>query len=126
MPGETTCGELAALVARKLGVHTAQLTGCDRAPARRVALAAGAGGDMLSLARAARAEVMLTGELKHHQALEAEVLGPAVVAAGHFETERPVLGLLRRALQERLPGLDIRIAEESSPVWSVHTEDCGG
>ncbi|MCE5239097.1 Nif3-like dinuclear metal center hexameric protein [bacterium] len=126
LPGETTRGELAALVARKLGARTTQLTGCDRTPARRVALVPGAGGDMLGLARAARADVMVTGELKHHQALEAEVLGPAVITAGHFETERPVLGLLRRALQERLPGLDIRIADESSPVWSVHTEDCGG
>ncbi len=126
LPGEKTRGELAALVARKLGARTTQLTGCDRAPAGRVALVPGAGGDMLGLVREARADVMVTGELKHHQALEAEVLGPAVITAGHFETERPVLGLLQGALQVRLPGLDIRIAEESSPVWSVHTQDCGG
>lgn len=118
--------DLAALVAQKLGSRVVQLVGEGRGLARRIALVPGSGGDALASARAAGAHVMVTGELKHHEALEAELLGPAVIVAGHFETERPVLGLLQRALRERLPGLDIRLAEESSPIWSVHPDGFGG
>ena len=118
--------DLATLVAQQLGSRVVQLVGEGRGSARRIALVPGSGGDALASARAAGAQVMVTGELKHHEALEAELLGPAVITAGHFETEQPVLALLQRALQERLPGLDIRIAEESSPIWSVHSGGLGG
>jgi dinuclear metal center YbgI/SA1388 family protein len=126
MPQQTNRSELAALVAQRLQSRVVQLTGHGAGAALRVALVPGFGGDALGPAREAGAHVMVTGELKHHEALAAEILGPAVVTAGHFETERPVLGLLQRALRERLPDLDIRIAEESSPVWSVHPGGFGG
>jgi len=126
MPEGTNRAELAALVAQRLRAHVVQLVGHARGAAVRVALVPGSGGDALGLAREAGAQVMVTGEIKHHEALEAEVLGPAVITAGHFETERPVLHLLQSYLRERLPDVDIRIAEESPPIWSVQTADSGG
>lgn len=116
---------LAQLVRDALDARAVHVMGGCSA-AERIALIPGSGGDELAAARAAGAQVAITGEIKHHQALEANLLGPTVITAGHFETERPVLGGLQRALQKRLPGLDVRIAEETSPVWSVYTRDSGG
>jgi dinuclear metal center YbgI/SA1388 family protein len=119
--------ELVRLVRERLRPRVVQLIGqLEGAAARRLALVPGAGGGVLAAAAEAGAAVVITGEVKHHQALQASITGPAVITAGHFETERPVLRLLQRHLQERLPGLDIRITEESSPIWSVHTGDSGG
>ncbi|MBU0611635.1 MAG: Nif3-like dinuclear metal center hexameric protein [Armatimonadetes bacterium] len=126
LPQGTTRAELAALVAQRLPSRVVQLVGHGQGAAERVALVPGSGGDALGLAREAGAQAMVTGEIKHHEALEAEVLGPAVITAGHFQTERPVLHLLQRYLREHLPNVDIRIAEESSPIWSVQTGDSGG
>ena len=40
---------------------------------------------------AAGADAYITGEMKHHQALDARFLGLNVIEAGHYETERVVL-----------------------------------
>lgn len=79
---------------------------------RRVAVVPGAGGDMVGTVAEASAEVLLTGELKHHEALEAHGRGLAAIAAGHLATERPVLALLRHHLGQVLPELTISIAKE--------------
>ena len=44
-------------------------------------------------------DTYITGEIKHHQALEAQFLGLNVIEAGHYETERIVLQPLIRHLQ---------------------------
>jgi dinuclear metal center YbgI/SA1388 family protein len=125
LPDSMTRRQLWELVARRLGSHGARVAGSADGAATRIALVPGAGGEALALAREAGAHVMVTGELKHHEALEALHLGPTVIAAGHWETERPVLDLLQRALQERLPGVTIRIAEEC-PIWSAPVSARGG
>lgn len=126
LPQPMSRKDLAEHVRRRLQARLVQMIGPAEGQAQRVALIPGSGGDVLAAAREAGADIVVTGELKHHEALAAGVLGPAVIIAGHFETERPVLAWLQHALQERLPQLDIRIAEESSPIGSVHTGDCGG
>jgi len=120
-----TISRMAELVRERLGAAAVHVIG-SAAAADRIALIPGSGGDELAAARAAGAQVAITGEIKHHQAIEAGLLGPTVITAGHFETERPVLGLVQAALRERLPGLDVRIAEESSPVRHVLAGDPGG
>ena len=42
----------------------------------------------------------LTGDVKYHQAHHALELGVAMIDAGHYGTERPVLDLLARLLRE--------------------------
>lgn len=66
----------------------------------QVALMPGSGGDYAAMAREAGADMLVTGDVGHHQALEASGLGLWLVDAGHFETERPGLELLARRLSE--------------------------
>jgi len=58
---------------------------------RTVAVCGGSGSELLHLAHTAQAEVLITGDVGHHSALEAEALGMAVVDAGHHATEAPLL-----------------------------------
>ncbi len=58
---------------------------------RKVGLCGGAGGDMASDAFRAGCDVYLTGEMKHHEAIEANYYGMPCVVAGHYETEVVVL-----------------------------------
>ena len=64
---------------------------------RSVAVAAGAGSGAL---RGVPADVVVTGEMSHHDALAAVAAGTSVVLAGHSNTERGFL----RVLAERLSG----------------------
>jgi putative NIF3 family GTP cyclohydrolase 1 type 2 len=69
----------------------------------RVAVCAGSGGDLLEDAVASGAQLFLTGELRHHDALRAVEAGLTVVCALHSASERGVLVGLERRLAESLP-----------------------
>lgn len=67
---------------------------------RRVAVQAGAGGDLLDDARAAGADVYLTSDLRHHPATEALAWpgAPALIDVSHWAAEWTWLPELRRQL----------------------------
>ncbi len=48
-------------------------------------------------------DVVITGEIRHHDALRYDRSGAAAIALGHWASERPVLKPLARQLKQRLP-----------------------
>lgn len=78
---------------------TVRIAGAPDAPIATVAVVGGSGGDAIYAAKAAGADVLVTGEIKHHQALEAGILGLCIIEAGHYETEHVVLCRLLERLQ---------------------------
>ena len=72
---------------------------------KKVAICSGSGGDLAPLAKAKGADVLLTGEIKHHEILEANRLGIAVVDAGHFKTEDIVITPLTEKLSNAFPNV---------------------
>lgn len=73
----------------------------------RAAVCAGSGGDLIGDAIAAGAHLMLTGEVRHHDALRAVARGLVLVCTRHSTSERSALAQLARRLSERLPGVVI-------------------
>jgi dinuclear metal center YbgI/SA1388 family protein len=86
---------------REAGRHPASID--------RVAVCGGAGGDALAAAAAEGAQVLVTGELKYHEAQQAAYLGLAVVEAGHFYSERPVLPAMASHLQMRAHAVQCKV-----------------
>jgi dinuclear metal center YbgI/SA1388 family protein len=103
----TTLGALIDRVKRVLGADRVMVAGALDREVTRVAVCAGSGGDLLDDAVTAGAEVLLTGELRHHDVLRAEARGIAVVCARHSTSERAALVPLARRLAERLPGIAV-------------------
>ena len=67
-----------------------------------VAACAGSGGGVL---HGGQADLLLTGEMSHHQVLEAVSRGSAVILCDHSNTERGFLqGGYRRMLEEAFQG----------------------
>jgi dinuclear metal center YbgI/SA1388 family protein len=89
-----------AFCAARLGLTKIAWAGLDPGPITQVALLPGSGGDFLVPAQQAGAKILLTGEINYHHALLAEELGFCVLAAGHFETEKPSLLRLGRELEK--------------------------
>ena len=76
---------------------------------RSIAVAAGAGSGVL---RGTPADVYVTGEMSHHDALAAVAAGTAVVLAGHSNTERGFLRLLKKRLTTEFgKALDVRVSK---------------
>ncbi|MEW6524344.1 MAG: Nif3-like dinuclear metal center hexameric protein [Bacillota bacterium] len=83
--------EYAEFCQKALGVESVRYLGQPHVPVRRVAVVPGAGGDWALGARAAGADVLVTGDVGHHEAVSAAIMGMAVIDAGHLATEWPVL-----------------------------------
>ncbi len=86
-----------------------RLTG--RAPTRidTVAVVPGSGGGLVSEVSHRGAQVLVTGEVRYHQMLEAEHLGLGVIELGHDRSEMPAVGLLAGIIRSGL-------AKEGKPV----------
>lgn len=83
---------------------------------KTVAVCGGAGMDFLDDVIAAGADVYVTGDISHHQMLDAREKGISVVAAGHFETEYPAMEHLRKTLQENFSGIETVLLKQQNPV----------
>lgn len=66
---------------------------------RRVAVCCGSGSSLLDEARNSGAEVLVTGDVKYHDARRAEALGIPVVDAGHYATEKALVPWLAEKLE---------------------------
>ena len=107
-------GAYSAFVAEKLGAAV-RVCGDLSAPVSRVAMIGGGGGGDFPAAHAAGADTYITGEMKHHQALEARCLGLNVIEAGHYETERVVLLPLIHRLQELTNDVQYKLTLSEAP-----------
>ena len=82
----TAVEELVESVAREVGRPVQHVgRGPDRVTS--VAVVTGAGGSFVEEAAAERVEVLVTGEVRHHVAIEARERGVHVLCAGHDATE---------------------------------------
>jgi dinuclear metal center YbgI/SA1388 family protein len=79
---------------------------------KKVAVCSGSGGDLAPLASLNGADVLLTGEIKHHEILDANKLGIAIVDAGHFKTEDIVITPFTEKLGEKFPEIEFIRSEK--------------
>jgi dinuclear metal center YbgI/SA1388 family protein len=105
LPAPLTLKELALQARETLGVDRLKVAGEENRLVARMAVCGGSGGDLVSPAAAAGAHVLLTGDVKYHQAREAGDLALALIDAGHDATERVILEPLAARLQEKITGL---------------------
>lgn len=83
-----------------------------------VAVCGGSGGDFLA-ALADETDAFVTGEMRHHEWLNANARGITVIEAGHYATEVPVVDTLCRWLQEAFPTLEVTAYYDESPYITI-------
>lgn len=98
LPAAVTLEHFAAKVKERLGLGGIRFIGDPGHKVKKVALCGGSGASLLRDARYKGADVLVTGDVKYHEAREAESLGLALIDAGHFATEL----LMVRAVADRL------------------------
>lgn len=105
--------ELVERIKKHLGVSTVRVAVAPGAPRRfgTLAACAGAGGSLLDRVIEQGCELFLTGEMRHHDVLDAQGRGCTVVLAGHTNTERGYLRVLRKKLAALLRDVTITISK---------------
>jgi dinuclear metal center YbgI/SA1388 family protein len=96
---ETTLDEFAVTVKESLSCEHLRLIGTGNRLVRKVALCGGSGAGLLQTAHRQGADVLVTGDVKYHDARLAEELGIALVDAGHFATEQLMIEQVTKSLQ---------------------------
>lgn len=95
-----TLADFAKQVRRDLRAGGVRTVGDPGAFVQRVAVCGGAGMEVAKDAVRCGAQVLVTGDIRYHDAQEAMAMGLCLVDAGHFATEFTVLNSLRSTLQE--------------------------
>ena len=119
--GEVPCGRIGKL-ASPVDMAEFARTVCDilNAPAvnllgsgkvQTLAVIGGEGGDFVDAARHAGADMILSGRIGYHRMLDAAEDGIAVIEAGHFYTERPVLSYLAELVKKADAGIEVQILD---------------
>lgn len=118
IPAQRTLGDFRRHVEETLG-GPVRLYGEPEAEIHKVALLGGAGEDYVADARAAGADVFVTGEIAHHKAWGAYNSGVFVLEAGHAATELPAVHLLAKGLQTTANDVqwNLRIYESETALF---------
>lgn len=95
-----------------LGADRIRVVGRKNRIIRRVAVVGGAGGGMVSLASKKGADLLISGDIRHHEALEARISGLALIDAGHFHTEKTALAVFAERLKDALIKQDLDLIVE--------------
>ncbi|HEY5975442.1 MAG TPA: Nif3-like dinuclear metal center hexameric protein [Geobacteraceae bacterium] len=98
LPAPVPLADFAARVKEQLRTAGVRLVGDPARLVRKVALCGGSGASLVREAARQGADLLVTGDVKYHEAREAEDLGVALLDAGHFATEQ----LMVAGLAERL------------------------
>lgn len=119
-----TLADFAARVKQDLRCQAPRLVGDPAARISKVAVCGGSGASLIHEAARQGADVLVTGDVKYHEARNAESLGLALIDAGHFATERLMVeelaARLRQAARERRLDLVIDTAEgEADPFQTI-------
>lgn len=117
LPEPTPLGELVQLTNRLLDTN-ARFVGDTERVVSRLAVLGGAGGDTFASARALGAEALLTGEMKHHEAIAIDALAMAAIVGGHYETERIVLSPLIARLQSETNDVQYNLARSDKAPFA--------
>lgn len=102
-----TLEECCVYVKHKLNLGSLKVFGDMQAEVSRLAISPGSGKTAIAAAIAKGADVLVTGDIGHHDGLDAVEQGLSVIDAGHYGTEYIFIDDMRRFLEDKLPVLDV-------------------
>jgi dinuclear metal center YbgI/SA1388 family protein len=100
------------------GAKAVGLVGNEKRLVKRAAVCAGTCGEIINRVIADKADLYLTGELKHHQALAAQEAGLTCICLSHTVSERFILKKIAKQLQKPLKGVKIRISKKDADPFT--------
>lgn len=111
--------ECASYIKSRCKLPAVRVFGDPLQPVERIALVPGAGKSYVSHALEKGAHVLLTGDIGHHDGLDAVEQGLCIIDAGHYGLEKIFSTYMREVLQRELPTVLIKEAVETEPFLTL-------
>ena len=116
LPASLSIAGITSALARHIDLSTATVCGPMPESISRLAYCTGSGSSLLREARAAGAQLFITGDVKYHTALEAEI---CLLDVGHHSLEEEMMRRMSGLLAQRLNGLNVLFVPSVSPLRPV-------
>jgi dinuclear metal center YbgI/SA1388 family protein len=119
LPKKMTLKECAELVKDAFGLPEVLVFGDLSTMVERAAVSPGSGRGMLKEAKNKQVDVLITGDIGHHEGLDSMDMGFAVIEAGHYGLEQVFIGHVTEYLKEHTEGVEILPFYEGVPWKTV-------
>ncbi len=111
--------DLAEFVKQKFCVPNVRVFGNLDDTVERVAVMPGSGGAYIKDAINAGVDVMITGDIDHHEGIDAVAQGITVIDAGHYGIEKLFIPYMEEFIRGKIPELTIYKSEKKEPFVVV-------
>jgi len=105
-------------VKSRTGAKAVGIVGPEKRLVKKAAVCAGSCGSIIDAVIAAKADLYLTGELKHRQALAAQEAGLTCICLSHTVSERFILKKFARQLKNSLNSVTIRVSRKDADPFT--------
>ena len=119
LENEMTLLECCELVKEKFQLETVSVFGDVNKVVRCAAISPGSGDDLIEAALAHHADVLITGDIGHHDGIDAVAQGTAIIDAGHYGLEHIFVEDMAEYLQKNTDGVRLEKAKISHPFQVV-------
>lgn len=119
LPEIMTLRECASFVKECFGISRVRVFGDGDMEVEKAAICPGSGGSMIDAALALNADVYITGDIDHHEGIDAVARGLAVIDAGHYGIEHIFVPYMKEYLKREIPGLLVYTKEPREPFFYV-------
>lgn len=109
------------IIKDRFGIDRVRIVGNLQKNIERIAILPGSGKSYIKKAIKEKADVLITGDIDYHSAIDALEAGICVIDAGHFDTEHFFVEYVAKYLNKKLKsyGIEVDIATEKSPFTIV-------
>ncbi|MHC4478280.1 MAG: Nif3-like dinuclear metal center hexameric protein [Planctomycetota bacterium] len=105
-------------IKQETGAKAAGMVGDQKRLVRKAAVCAGSCGKIINSVIASKADLYVTGELKHHHALAAQEADLTCICLSHTVSERFILKKFAKQLQKQIASVTIRISRKDKDPFN--------
>lgn len=115
LPVKMTLFECAEMVKRMFNLPNVRVYGQLDSMIEDAAIIPGSGGDFIPNALQLGADVLITGDIDHHEAIDAVAQGISIIDAGHYGLEKLFIPYMYEYLSRELDGVALYKAKIKEP-----------
>lgn len=117
LPASLTLAECAQYVKNRCLVECVKVYGNPADIVVMAAVCPGSGKSCIEDALRLGADVLITGDIEHHEGLDAVEQGLCIIDAGHYGLEKIFVPYMEEYCRRKLTGVKIYTAPEKNPFW---------
>lgn len=107
LPSRLCFEEFISIVKRNLNIDKLRLIGTPPKTVKNVAVFCGSFDGDLYTVKSHEVDVLITGDIKYHTALDAKEMGLCILDVGHYATEHIIVKKLKNFLESRFDNIEV-------------------